>query len=263
MRLPDSRPIGSLRVFQVLPKTETHVADRPKIGYARAESARMLLGTVPVETDGSAYFRAPARRPLYFQAVDRSGRAVQTMRSVTYLQPGQRRGCVGCHEPVGTSPDRREILALRRVPSAILPGPDGCRPFCYPRLVQPVLDRHCVECHDGSKGAEKSSLVLTGEPVGTFSRSFENLRPFVRWYEWGGKTIGHVTTRPGQSGADESPLLRIIADSTHLARVNLPTEDRRRMHVWLDGNAPFYGTYSERQHRLQQQGKAVPPPRVQ
>ncbi|MBL7041909.1 MAG: hypothetical protein ISR77_24970 [Pirellulaceae bacterium] len=263
MPLPEYRPIRSLRIFQVLPKTETHVADRPKIGYARAESARMLLGAVPVEADGSAYFRAPARRPLYFQAVDEKGRAVQTMRSVTYLQPGQRRGCVGCHESVGTSPDRREVMALRRPPSAITPGPDGSQPFCYPRLVQPVLDRHCVACHDGSKGADKSSLVLTGESVGTFTRSFESLRPFVRWYEWGGNTIGNVITRPGQIGADASPLLRILDDSNHLANVRLSGEDRDRIHVWLDGNAPFYGTYSEEEQRLQQQGKTVPPPRVQ
>ena len=263
MPLPDARPIRSLRIFQVLPKTETHVADRPKLGYARAESARMLLGTVPVEADGSAYFRAPARRPLYFQAVDETGRAVQTMRSVTYLQPGQRRGCVGCHEPVGTSPQGREVLALRRPPSAITSGTDGSRPFCYSRLVQPVLDRHCIGCHDGSKGADKSRLVLTGEPTGSFIRSYESLQPFARWYEWGGASIGAVATRPGQSGADASPLMRVLGDSVHADQVRLSAGDRRRICVWLDGNAPFYGTYSEQEQRLQQRGKPVPPPRVQ
>ncbi len=263
MPLPDSRPIRTLRVFQVLPKTETHVADVPKIGYARAESARMLLGTVPVEADGSAYFRAPACRPLYFQAVDETERAVQTMRSATYLQPGQRRSCVGCHEPVGASPGRREVLALRRPPSVITPGPDGSKPFCYPRLVQPVLDRHCVACHDGSKGADKSDLVLTGAPAGTFTRSYESLRPFVRWYEWGGNTISHVVTRPGHVGADGSPLLRTLADQTHADSAQLSAEDRRRIHIWLDGNAPFYGTYSEQEQRLQQKGRPVPPPQVQ
>ncbi|MCR4412612.1 MAG: hypothetical protein NUV77_09335, partial [Thermoguttaceae bacterium] len=115
--LPMRQAITSLRVYQVLPKTETHVANRPRLGYANAESARMFLGTVPVEADGSAYFRVPARKPLYFQAVDASGRAVQTMRSVTYLQPGERRGCVGCHERPGTAPPRRRALAAGRSPS--------------------------------------------------------------------------------------------------------------------------------------------------
>ncbi|MEA3227355.1 MAG: hypothetical protein U9Q07_15500, partial [Planctomycetota bacterium] len=99
--LPASRQIRQLRVFQVLPKTSTHIANKPRLGYANAESARMLLGTVPVEADGSAYFRAPAQKPIYFQAVDETGRAVQSMRSVTYLQPGERRSCTGCHEPRG------------------------------------------------------------------------------------------------------------------------------------------------------------------
>ncbi len=262
MPLPDARPIRSLRVFQVLPKTETHVADRPRIGYARAESARMLLGTVPVEADGSAYFRAPARRPLYFQAVDETERAVQTMRSVTYLQPGHRRGCVGCHEPVGTSPSGREVLALRRPPSAITPGADGSQPFSYPRLVQPVLDRHCVVCHDGTNGADKSPLVLTGEPAGSFVRSYESLRPFARWYEWGGASIGEVVTRPGQGGADASLLMSILEDPVHADQVRLSSADRQRICIWLDSNAPFYGTYSEQEQRLQQKGKPVPPPRV-
>ncbi len=81
---PQGRAVRELRIFQVLPKT-THVVNKPQIGHANAEGARMLLGTVPVESDGSAYFRAPARKPLYFQAVDEGGRAIQSMRSVAYL----------------------------------------------------------------------------------------------------------------------------------------------------------------------------------
>jgi hypothetical protein len=261
--LPDARPVRELRVFQVLPKTETHVANKPRLGYANAESARMLLGTVPVEADGSARFRVPARKPIYFQAVDESGRAVQTMRSVTYLQPGERRSCVGCHEPPGTTPVDKQPLALRRPASAISPGPDGTRPWSYARLVQPVLDRHCVRCHDGLAGPDKSPLVLTGEPVDPFTRSYESLKPYVRWYEWGGNTIRPITTLPGHMGADESPLAKILDDKTHAEHVSLPEEDRRRIYVWLDGNAPFYGTYDGPSQLAQRKGESVAPPRVQ
>jgi hydrazine synthase alpha subunit-like protein len=263
MRLPEDREICELRVFQVLPKTETHVADKPKIGYARAESARMLLGSVPVEADGSAYFRVPAGKPIYFQAVDDSGRAVQSMRSVVYLQPGQRLGCVGCHEPPGTSPESRPLLALRRPASTISPGPEGSMPFSFPRLVQPVLDRHCVSCHDGSQGPDKSPLVLTGQRQDRFTRSYQNLRAFARWYEWGQDTITPIVTRPGHSGADESPLTRILTDEIHGDRVKLPDEDLRRLYAWLDGNAPFYGTYSQSEQDAQLAGEMVPPPGVQ
>ncbi len=260
--LPQDRPIRRLRIFQVLPKT-TPTANDPRIGHANAESARMLLGTVPVESDGSAYFRVPARKPLYFQAVDAERRAVQSMRSVTYLQPGERRSCVGCHEPRGTSPPRHAPAALARTPSAIVPGPLGTRPFCYPRLVQPVLDRHCVRCHDGTKGAGKSPILLTGEPDGTFSRSCNSLKPYLRWYEWGDASITGAVTRPGRIGAEESRLTKILADAAHARSLKMPTEDRERLLIWLDGNVPFYGTYEKDPQRQQQAGVAVAPPEIQ
>jgi hypothetical protein len=263
MPLPESRPIRELRIFQVLPKETTHIANQPRIGYANAESARMMLGTVPVEADGSAYFRAPARKPLYFQAVDADGRAVQGMRSVTYLQPGERRGCVGCHERPGTPPPAQQLLATARPPSEIRSGPDGTQPLSYPRLMQPVLDRHCVGCHDGSQGPQKSRLILTGEPAGSFTRSYESLRPFVRWYEWGGASITQTVTRPGHGGADESPLTKILDDATHAKQVQLTDADRRRISIWLDGNAPFYGTYRQEAQAAQRAGRAVPPPKLQ
>ncbi|MEN6428108.1 MAG: hypothetical protein ABFE13_22395 [Phycisphaerales bacterium] len=262
--MPSARPIRTLRIFQVLPKTHTHVANQPRIGYANAESARMLLGTVPVEPDGSAYFRAPARKPLYFQAVDEAGHAVQSMRSITYLQPGERRSCVGCHEPPGTtSPGRPDMLALRRTPSTIEPGPQGTHPWSYPILVQPVLDRHCARCHDGSQGDLKAPPVLTADAAGTFTRSYEELKPYVRWYEWGGQSIREIGTEPGQIGADESRLLKILADKTHAEQVKLSPEDYERLCIWLDGNAPFYGTYEKEAQVAQQAGHAVPPPSVQ
>ena len=145
----------------------------------------------------------------------------------------------------------------------IEPGPDGTRPFSYPLLVQPVLDRHCVRCHDGTEGSGKSRLVLSGEPAGTFTRSYEGLRPFVRWYEWGGASIGQVVTRPGQIGADESPLSKILEDATHTPHLKLSDQDKRRIYVWLDGNAPFYGTYGKEEQHAQRNGRAVPPPRLQ
>jgi hypothetical protein len=246
----------------VLPKTETHVANQPRLGYANAESARMLLGTVPVESDGSAYFRIPARRPVYVQAVDAQGRAVQTMRSVTYVQPGERRGCVGCHEPANSAPPRQLLAALRRPPSTIVPGPDGTRPFSFVRLVQPVLDRHCGRCHDGGPQT-KSKLALTGKPRGEFSVSYDGLRPFVRWNEWGGASIAQAVTFPGHGGADESRLLKVLQDPDHKGQVDLPPADRERIVIWLDGNAPFYGAYSAPERVAQLRGDAVVPPRVQ
>ena len=253
--------VRALRIFQFLPKSETHVANNPRLGYANAESARMLLGTVPVEPDGSAYFRAPARKLLTFQAVDDTGRAVQGMRSATYLQPGERRSCVGCHEPAGSAPAVQPLAALLREPSIIEPGPDGSRPWSFARLVQPVLNEHCVRCHDGTEDADEPDL--RDEPVDGFSASYKGLEPYVRWYEWGGKTIRPITTKPGHMPSVESPLVTILEDSHHADAVRLSDDDRRCIYLWLDGNASFYGAFSEPERLAQQLGKAIPPPELQ
>ncbi len=257
LSLPPDRQITQLRVFQLLPKSRSDRADDPSIGHPDQANARMLLGTVPVETDGSAYFRAPAEKPLYFQAVDTDGRAVQGMRSIVYLQRGERRGCVGCHEPPGTTAPARSVLAALRKPSDILPGPDGTKPFGYPRLVQPVLDRYCVACHDGASGPNKSPLVLTGELEGPFSRSYVNLKPYLRW------PSPDAVTHPGQLGADASPLSTIVVNDTHRKYVELPDEQLRILYLWLDSHVPFYGTYEEEGLQAQQQGLAVSPPQMQ
>lgn len=261
--LPSGRPIRELRVFQLLPKDGNHTANMPRLGHANAENARMLLGTVPVEADGSACFRAPAGKPLYFQAVDAEGRAVQGMRSAAYLQPGERRSCVGCHEPPGAAPATGPTLALRREPSRLVPGPEGSRPFSFPLLVQPVLDRHCTRCHDGQEGPGRSALVLTGEPEGHFSRSYVHLRPFLRWYEWGDASISQIATHPGRIGADASPLSSILDDANHGPAIGLPDADRRRLYLWLDANVPFYGTYSPEAQVAQRDGRDVGPPAFQ
>ncbi|MBE0535702.1 MAG: hypothetical protein IH624_08525 [Phycisphaerae bacterium] len=262
--LPADRPVTALRIYQVLPKAPNHIANEPRIGYPNADSARMLLGSVPVEADGSAYFRAPARKPIYFQAVDAAGRAVQTMRSVTYLQPGERRGCVGCHEPRNASLEMTaRPMAMKRAASVIEPGPEGTLPFSFPLLVQPVLDRNCVSCHDGSTGSGKSAPDLTGAADGTFTKAYKSLRRYVRWYEWGGETIRPIVTKPGESGADMSRLSKIIGDAAHREHVQLAPEDAERLNIWLDGNVPFYGTYEPEAHRAQLAGEAVPPPVLQ
>lgn len=262
MPQPVARRLVDLRIYQVLPKTPPHVANQPRIGYANAESARSLLGTVPIEADGSAYFRVPARKPLYFQAVDDTGRAVQSMRSITYLQPGERRTCIGCHEPPQTAVPPTMSLASQRPASRISEGPDGSQPLSFPRLIQPVLDRHCVRCHDGQAGPGKSALALTGERTKTFTRAYDNLRPFVRWHEWGDASISQTATRPGYCGADASPLTGILDDSNH-ASSGFPPADRHRIYLWLDANAPFYGTYAAEQQLAQGQGMAVALPEVQ
>ena len=105
--------------------------------------------------------------------------------------------------------------------------------------------------------------MLAGTAQGLFSQSYEALRPFVRWYEWGGKSIAQIVTPPGHQGADESRLLAILADARHAAEVQLAAEDRERLLLWLDANVPFYGTYREADQQAQRDGRQIPPPKLQ
>ena len=126
--------------------------------------------------------------------------------------------------------------------------------------MQPVLDRHCVRCHEGREGPGKSKLALDAEPLKTFTRAYVNLKPFFRWYEWGGASISQVATHPGQLGADASPLTAILDDATHRSELKWTDAERRRLYLWLDANVPFYGTYNHAEQLAQRQGESIAQP---
>ncbi|HPP52067.1 MAG TPA: hypothetical protein PK777_03875 [Thermoguttaceae bacterium] len=254
---PQGVKIRALRVIQLLPKS-TPPPNTPRIGVANQTNARMVLGVVPVEEDGSAYFLVPHSVPIYFQALDGEGMAVQSMRSVTYLHPGERLVCQGCHEPKHRAPSiQRPPLALSRPPSRWQPEPDGSRPFNYVQLVQPVLDRHCVGCHQ-----EKKALDVSGHlDRNGFTRSYNNLAGrYGFYYHVGNGSLadpqhGGSRSRAGQFGARASALLPYLRE-THYG-VKLSSEELRRITLWLDCNSEFVGAYEE--PGLQAQGKPVWP----
>lgn len=265
--------VKALRVVQVLPKT-TPVGDDPPIGLAGQEPARAVLGTVPVAADGSAYFELPARTPVYFQALDARGRAVQTMRSATYLQPGEQAMCIGCHESRTTAPESVEARSVMQAPQQLTPGPDGTHPFSYPRLVQPVLDRHCVSCHGDAEPA--GGLPLTGTPEGPWTRSYLALTGGLSFWgdatnvahagdslvpRYGGWNPVHRTDPGGAFGSLGSRLMRLL-DEGHES-VTLDPEEYERLALWIDCNAVFYGTYDRGDQQAQLRGETVPMPEVQ
>jgi hypothetical protein len=263
-QLPDAR-ITKLRVVQVLPKTTPH-ANMPTVGVANASPGKQVLGTVPVESDGSAYFRVPAKIGLAFQALDESGQAVQTMRSLTYLQPGESVSCVGCHEQRNNTPaSHRTTIAKSRPPSEITPGPDGSKPLSYPILVQPVLDKHCVKCHSGPKPAGK--VALTGEAQGHYSASYNALIKHVSFSSWGGKpgdfriVNSEPVSQPGFFGARGSAVMKMLLQGHH--NVTLSREDTERLVTWMDANALFYGTFDVADQARQQRGERIEGPKLE
>ncbi len=261
-KLPGER-IAAVRVVQLVPKS-TSGANNPTVGLAFASPGKQVLGTAPVESDGSASFRVPAGIPLAFQALDENGMAIQTMRSVTYAQPGQLLSCTGCHEARTTAPPNREALAVSRPPSVLRPAPDGAKPLSYPILVQPVLDRNCVSCHEGAEA--KGGVRLTGEPDGRYSVSYNALAPLVRIAQWDGsadfRTVScEPLAQPLFFGARGSTLTRYLLGEHH--GVKLEGEDLERVVTWMDANALFYGTFDPDDQLRQQRGERIAGPALE
>ena len=275
---PDGTKIKALRVYQIFPLSvaSARVAHATGIQIPQAKDSvnltRAVLGTVPVEEDGSAHFTAPPCKELFFQALDENGLAVTSMRSGTHLQPGERLVCQGCHEPRRRAPaSLSEItpLAMRRAPSPLKPDVDGTNPFSYPRLVQPVLDKYCVKCH-AEKSKEKAPpldgrVVKTSRgsymnPVTAYYASYLSLAPKFGFYDYGGRSFNDpkwYRTTPGEFGARASKLYEILRKGHY--DVKLPPEDLHRLTVWLDSCSPFYGVYEPEGGKAQLQGEIASP----
>lgn len=113
---------------------------------------KIPLGDVPINEDGSASFKVPARTPVYFQVLDENGHCIQTMRSWSTLQPGETFSCVGCHEDKNTMehPNRTSV-AMQKGPQDLKPFYGEPRGFSFPKEIQPILDKHCVNCHNADE----------------------------------------------------------------------------------------------------------------
>ncbi|MCY3024095.1 MAG: hypothetical protein NTW87_34390, partial [Planctomycetota bacterium] len=259
-------PPGSvkrLRIVQVLPKSTPGI-NNPPVGLANASPGKQVLGTVPVEADGSAFFRAPAGVPLSFQALDEHGQAVQVMRSVTYLQSGEAAACVGCHEHRMTAPPASgRVAALAHEPSAITPGPEGSKPLSYPILVQPVLDKQCVRCHSNEN--PKGKVILTGEAKGHYTVSYNAMAPLVPFAQWTGgdfrKTNSEPLATPEFFGARGSKFMRKLLAGHE--DVKLSPDDIERLATWMDANALFYGTFDPADQARQQRGQRIDGPKLE
>ncbi len=233
--------IKKLLVLEDLPKPGSkHGLPGYHGGYI---TLRRVLGTVPVEADGSASFEVPALRAVYFVALDENGVAVKRMQNFTTVMPGETQGCVGCHEPRTGTPDRRVnnggLMALKRPPNQIAPVDGVPDVFDYPRDIQPIWDRHCVACHNSEK--PEGRVVLTGDNTEWFTQSYAALRAYDQVSQccsWG-EDGNHP---PYGFGTGASPLMQKIGGSHY--DVNLTRQEYDKVRLWIETGAGFTGTYA-------------------
>ncbi|MBM3499927.1 MAG: hypothetical protein FJX74_14800 [Armatimonadetes bacterium] len=220
---------------------------RPVISCGATYAPKRVWGYVPVEADGSAYFTVPADRPLYFEALDEHGQALQRMRSFTHLQPGESQGCIGCHEPRESTPPVAAPLALKRAPSELEPPEWGVGGFDYVQVVQPVLDAHCVKCHSGP--TPPKGVDLSGDKTDWFNVSYDVLtRGYVSWIDTrNGNEANILQVDPLAWGSPASRLTPVLLsghpDVDGKPRVRLSPAEVRRVLAWMDLNVPYYSTY--------------------
>ena len=244
-----------------------------KIGMDGPWEVMRILGAVPVEKDGSAMFRAPANTPIAVQPLDAEGRAVQVMRSWFTLMPGETRSCVGCHEPQNTLPAVKATAAATREPSSIRPFYGPARGFDFERDLQPVLDRYCVACHNGTgdkpdlrserhvpdykgklaivpvwwgkvdHGNYDAALMRVSQRKSTpmkLTPAYEALHPYVRRY---GLEGDYVLSYPGEYHASTSELVQMLEKGHHGVEPDREAWDR--IYTWIDLNVPCHGTWSD------------------
>lgn len=220
----------------------------PGMNWHSLENKR-ILGTVTVEEDGSAGFRVPCDTFVFFQLLDENGRMIQTMRSGTVLQSNETVSCVGCHENrLETSRNNPGTLpiASSKPPQTLRPWYGPPREFGFMTEVQPVLDRHCVACHDyGKPAGEKLNLAADRDFV--FNAAYVSLwrSPFIRCIGAGPAELLDA----GSWGASASPLIqeldnpKIPEHQEYNFAEKMTAEEKDRLAVWLDLNGVYYPYY--------------------
>jgi hypothetical protein len=235
--------VKQLRLVAVVPKVQPHM-NQPVLGVSAEDPGKFVLGTVPVEPDGSAFFRVPSGVPLFFQALDGHGLAVQTMRSLTYAMPGQTLACVGCHEARESTPAVvAHSHAVARAASQITPGPSGSWPLRFDLLVQPVLDKHCSECHrPNGKDAQAAKIDLSAD------KAYETLLAFG---DGDLKKLAFERDRsvPNQGVAAKSKLWQLLHASAHHPHTGIDSDSLERLATWMDTYAHRQGHFSAQQEQ--------------
>ena len=233
--------IKKLLILEPLPKPISFNGWMGPVSFKRSYFLKRILGTVPVEPDGSAYFEVPALRSLLFVALDGSDRAVKHMRSFTSVMPGETGGCVGCHEsrtevsPAGLG----DLQALRKPPARLraIPGVPGVLDF--PRDIQPILDRHCIRCHNYRK-PPPADLPLIGARGSWFSHSYFALirNGFGSCESW--RRLSNDA--PHRYGSAVARLMKVVEGGHN--KTKLSPREKALMRLWIDCNCPFTGTYA-------------------
>lgn len=231
--------IKKLLILENLPKPVNFTGSMDPISYGGSYTLNRVLGTVPVEPDGSVNMKVPPLRSLQLVALDENDLAVKRMLSFLTVMPGEVTTCIGCHEDRTTPPPVvPNVQALKRPPSRITPIPDTPEIFDYPRDIQPILDKHCLDCHGIDEYAGRA--LLTGDQGPMFTHSYFTLSARLQMAD--GRDLARGNYPPYTIGSSASPLMEKLDPSHYDVRPN--PHELRMVKLWIDASATFPGTYA-------------------
>lgn len=233
--------IKNLLVMETLPKPVNYSGSMEPMSWGGTFTLERILGKIPVEADGSAHMELPAKRSLFFIALDENDQAVKRMQSFLTVMPGEVTSCLGCHEQRTETPDSnsfKNLEALSRPASKIEPVADVPGLFDYPRDIQPILDRHCVSCHNPRN--PKGGVQLTGDLGPLYSHSYFWLSQLKQLGD--NRNMRKSNYPPYALGDAASGLMKKIR--TGHGKVKLSDVEIKTIQYWLHAGAPYLGSYA-------------------
>lgn len=237
--------VKKLRVFSYEFAYMKSPSDFDALGVQSGWDLKRELGTVDVEADGSAIFKVPANTPVSLQPLDENGNAIQWMRSWFTAMPGEVVSCVGCHEDQSIIPIPKRVAASNMKPKAIVAPEGGTRPFSYELEIQPILNKYCISCHDGSNQMDltdknKTEYVRWGnyQTHRHLNDSYYNIHPYV--YRQGPEADLYVL-QPYEYHASNSELIQMLNKGHNNVKLN--DKDMQTLCQWIDFNAPYFGDF--------------------
>lgn len=232
--------VKKLLVLKQLPKPVNFSGGMEPLTIGGSFTLAEIVGEVPVEPDGSANFEVPALQSLFFVALDENDIAIKRMHSFVTLQPGEVTSCVGCHEVRTHAPHTvsTDLLALRHAPDKIQPINDVPKVLDFPRDIQPILDRHCVACHQPDR--REGNIDLTGDHTSRYSMSYWTIR--LHNLVSDGRNEPRGNRPPYSYGSAASRLMKLI-DGSHYGAKLSPLEVKT-VRLWIETSACYPGTYA-------------------
>jgi len=231
--------IKKLLILESLPKPVNFSGGPDLTSWLGTFTLERVLGTVPVEEDGSASFVLPAHRAVFFVALDENDLSVKRMQSFVSVAPGEVTSCAGCHENrTKTAPVMRTrvLQAMKRPPSRIKRFEGYPDVLDFNRDIQPIFDEHCVKCHNPVKF--KGKLSLAGDLGVNWSLPFYQM--FARLLVADGRN-GYGNQPPRTIGTSASPLMKKLTPAHN--KVKVTPSQWRTMWLWIESAAPYAGSY--------------------